>query len=314
MNLLKKRLPCLLMSLLTLSLFFIISGCADENTENDDEKKPVAVVTTTMLTDLTSRIGGEKISVLGLMGCGVDPHQYRASAADVNKMQSADIVIYSGLHLEGKMGEVFANLDSSGKKSICAADGIDESLLITNDGTPDPHIWFDVSLWKEAAKEVEKGISELDPENSGYYEENLQSYLEELDTLDKYIREKIEEIPEEKRVLITAHDAFGYFGRAYGFEVKGLQGISTVSEASTADVSRLADFIAEKKIGAVFVESSLPAKSIEALMEAVSARGFQTSLGGSLYSDSIGDKENGTDSYVSAFKHNIDVISEGLKG
>ena len=165
-----------------------------------------------------------------------------------------------------------------------------------------------------AAKETAKGFSEADPQNGRIYEDNLEEYLSRLEDLDGYIKEKSAEIPEEQRVLITAHDAFGYFGRAYGFTVKGLQGISTVSEAGTAEVSRLADFIAENRIKAVFAESSLPVKSIEALREAVKSRGFETDLGGSLFSDSTGDEKSGTDTYIAAFKHNADTIVAGLKG
>lgn len=300
------------MAFITLIVFILISGCDRHGDENISRDKPTVVATTTMLYDLTAQLGGDKVTVFGLMGSGVDPHQYRASAGDIAKMQGADMVVYNGLHLEGKMGDVFASLDGDEKKAVCASDGIDKELLIINDGIPDPHIWFDVSLWKEAAKTVEKGICEIDPENAEYYESRLNSYLDELEELDGYVKEKVKEIPEDKRVLITAHDAFGYFGKAYGFEVRGLQGISTVSEAGAADVSRLADFIADNGIKAVFVESSLPVKNIEALIEAVRARGFETALGGLLYSDSIGDKESGTNTYINAFKYNIDAISEGL--
>ncbi|MDE6579206.1 MAG: zinc ABC transporter substrate-binding protein, partial [Ruminiclostridium sp.] len=155
-------------------------------------------------------------------------------------------------------------------------------------------------------------IAEADPTNENSYKKNLEEYREKLAEWDRYIKEKTAEIPEEQRVLITAHDAFGYFGKAYGYEVRGLQGISTATEAGTADVSALADFISEKKIKAVFVESSLPVKNIQALTEAVKSRGFETSLGGLLYSDSIGDSETGTDTFISAFKHNADVITSAL--
>ena len=308
MNLLKRRIPCLVMAVLVL----FTASCVP--VQDKDEGNLNITVTTTMLLDLTKQIGGGCVSVQGLMGCGVDPHQYRASAGDVMKMQKADVIIYSGLHLEGKMGDVLSSLESRGKKVICASDGIDRELLIQNDGVYDPHIWFDVRLWKLAAKEVAKGLSAADPENAAQYEANLSAYEKELDKLDGYIRAKASEIGESRRVLITAHDAFGYFGKAYGFTVMGLQGVSTVAEAGTADVSRLARFIAENKINAVFIETSLPVKSVEALQEAVRANGFETSLGGTLYSDSLGDAKNGEDSYIAAFKHNIDVITDGLKG
>lgn len=309
MNLLKRRLPCLAVCLITL---FTLAACVPAR--NIHSGRLNVTVTTTMLLDLTRQIGGDCVSVEGLMGSGVDPHQYRASAGDVIKMQQADVVIYSGLHLEGKMGEVLSSLESYGKTVICAADGIDRELLIENGGVYDPHIWFDVSLWQMAAEEVARGLSAADPDNGESYEKNLAAYTKQLEELERYIREKTEELRDEQRVLITAHDAFGYFGRAYGFTVMGLQGVSTAAEAGTADVSRLAGFIAENRIHAVFIETSLPVKSIEALQEAVRARGFETTLGGTLYSDSLGDGKNGEDNYINAFKHNIDVIADGLKG
>ena len=309
MNLLKRRLPCLAVALLT---FFTFAACAPA--QDRYEGRLNVTVTTTMLLDLTQQIGGELVNVQGLMGSGIDPHQYRASAGDVIKMQQADVVIYSGLHLEGKMGDVLSSLESYGKTVICAADGIDEERLLQNDGVYDPHIWFDVSLWKLAAEEVARGLAEADPQNKESYQKNLADYSRQLDELEQYIQKKANELAENQRVLITAHDAFGYFGRAYGFTVMGLQGVSTAAEAGTADVSRLASFIAENKIHAVFVETSLPVKSIEALQEAVRAKGFETTLGGTLYSDSLGDGTNGENTYINAFKHNIDVISDGLKG
>lgn len=309
MNLLKRRLPCLAVAVITL---FTAAACAPAQNISDMGLK--VTVTTTMLLDLTRQIGGDCVKVQGLMGSGIDPHQYRASAGDVIKMQQADVIIYSGLHLEGKMGEVLSSLESCGKTVICAADGIDSSLLIENGNVYDPHIWFDVSLWQMAAQEVARGLSAADPLNADSYEKNLAAYTKQLEELEQYIWEKANELDENQRVLITAHDAFGYFGRAYGFTVMGLQGVSTAAEAGTADVSRLAAFIAENEIHAVFIETSLPVKSIEALQEAVRAKGFETTLGGTLYSDSLGDEKNGEDSYIAAFKHNIDVVVDGLKG
>ncbi|MCH5200814.1 MAG: zinc ABC transporter substrate-binding protein [Oscillospiraceae bacterium] len=309
MNLLKRRLPCLVVAAITL---FTATACAPARNISDTGLN--VTVTTTMLLDLTRQIGGDCVNVHGLMGSGVDPHQYRASAGDVIKMQQADVVIYSGLHLEGKMGEVLSSLESYGKTVICAADGIDEELLIQRDGVYDPHIWFDVTLWQKAAEEVARGLSAADPANAETYGKNLASYTERLEELERYIGAKTSELDGEQRVLITAHDAFGYFGRAYGFTVMGLQGVSTAAEAGTSDVSRLAAFIAENRIHAVFIETSLPVKSIEALQEAVRSKGFETRLGGALYSDSLGDGRSGEDSYIAAFKHNIDVMVDGLKG
>ena len=179
--------------------------------------------------------------------------------------------------------------------------------------TKDPHIWFSVKNWKAAAKEVAKGFSEKDPKNKSYYEDHLNAYLAELDNLDKYIRKEVESVPKDSRILVTAHDAFAYFARDYGFEVKGIQGISTASEAGTSDISTLAAFIADHKIKAVFVESSVPHKTIESLQAAVKARGFDVSIGGELYSDSLGGESTKEGTYIGMYEHNIKTITEALR-
>lgn len=298
-----------------LSLVFLFAGCGSVNLP-DGEGKVRIVATTTMLADLASVIGGEHVLVEGLMGPGIDPHLYQASAGDVTRMQNADIVVYTGLHLEGKMGELFEDLQNRGRNIICVTDGIDHSRLLNDgeDGTAiDPHIWFDVLLWQEAARELARGIAEVNPEHAADYANNLQQYLEALDELHLYIQQQVERLPKEQRVLVTAHDAFGYFGQAYGFEVMGLQGISTESEAGTADVSKLARLIADRQIKAIFIESSIPAKQIEALQQAVKAQGFAVKIGGELYSDSLGDEASNTATYIQTFKANIDTIVNALQ-
>lgn len=299
---------------LILSLCFLLVGCSTAEVNTEDNKINV-VATTTMLADLSAVIGGERVTVKGLMGPGIDPHLYQASAGDVSLMQKTDVVVYNGLHLEGKMGEVFGNLSGQGVKVICIEDGLDKSKLLASeddDSVYDPHIWFDVSLWKDAAQIVAKGLSEADPNGKSYYESNLKSYIKELDEVEGYIRNRVEELEKTQRVLVTAHDAFQYFGNAYGFEVRGLQGISTDAEAGTADVSNLASFIVERKIRAIFVESSVPPKTIEALQAAVKAKGFDVIIGGELYSDSLGDVSSGANTYILTFKANIDTIIDAL--
>jgi manganese/zinc/iron transport system substrate-binding protein len=304
---------------LALSILITLTGCAnnqEKDTVNSENKKLNVVTTTTMLADLSSVIGGEHVTVNGLMGPGIDPHLYQASAGDVTLMQKADVVVYNGIHLEGKMGDIFESLSNRGDAVICIEDGLDQSKLLTwsGDGSVhDPHIWFDVSLWKEAAKIVSEGLSEADESNANDYKTNLEVYLKELDSLETYIKDRVLEVPENQRVLITAHDAFGYFGAAYGFEVKGLQGISTDAEAGTADVSSLASFIVDRKISAIFIESSVPPKTIEALQAAVKAKGFDVTIGGELYSDSIGDEESAANTYILTVKSNIDTIVDALK-
>ncbi len=300
-----------------LSFTLLLSGCSAPavNSGSSNDKLNI-VATTTMLADLAEVIGGDRVTVSGLMGPGIDPHLYQASAGDVSLMQKADVVVYNGLHLEGKMGEIFENLSGQGSTVICIEKGLDESSLLAwedDSSVHDPHIWFDVSMWKDAAKTVSKGLTEADPTGKADYEANLDTYLKELDETDAYIRSRAAELPEAQRVLVTAHDAFQYFGKAYGFEVRGLQGISTDAEAGTADVSDLANFIVERQIKAIFVESSVPPKTIEALQAAVKAKGFDVAIGGELYSDSLGDAKSGADTYILTVKANIDTIVEALK-
>ena len=300
---------------LTMSTVFIV-GCGKEKANLNNNEKYNVVATTTLIEDLVKSIGGEYVNIQGLMGPGIDPHLYKASAGDVKLMQNADMVIYNGLHLEGKMGEVFEGIEGSDKLILAISDRVDKGKLIAFDsnlGNYDPHIWFNVELWKEAANAVAEGLKQLDRKNTDKFDENLQLYIEELDELNNYIKQRVEELPKESRILITAHDAFSYFGNAYGFEVKGLQGISTASEAGTSDVRELASFIVQRKIKAIFVESSVPRKSIEALQEAVKAQGFEVEVGGELYSDSTGNIGTEAETYIGTFKSNIDTIVDALK-
>lgn len=309
----EKRMKRYVGFLTALSLFMLIlTGCnnVNQNTEEYSDKYKV-VATTTMIADLVNTIGGEHVEVQGLMGPGIDPHLYKASAGDVTKMQNANIIFYNGIHLEGKMGDLLEDLEKTNIKTVAVAKDIDISDLIQSEdfeGNYDPHIWFDVSLWMKAVETVKESLIELDNEHKDYYEENAKNYIERLKNLDQYVVNEIEKIPEESRILVTAHDAFSYFGRAYKFEVKGLQGISTASEAGTSNVKELADFIVEKKIPAIFIESSVPRKNIEALQEAVKARGFNVEIGGELFSDSLGEPNTEAGTYEGTIKHNIDTI------
>lgn len=318
-TILKRKWPTLALIALMLLIVImgaILGGCKVQNKETPSDGKLQVVATTTMLRDLVTVLGGEHVDVIGLMGPGIDPHLYQASAGDVNTMMSADVVVYNGLHLEGRMGDVLASLKQQGRQTISVEEGLDEKFLLADEENPkmhDPHIWFDVSIWKEVAKYVAERLGEVDEARANIYAENLQKYLGELDELDSYIKSRVAELPESQRVLITAHDAFGYFGYAYQFKVMGLQGISTDAEAGTADVSKLADYIAENKIRAIFVESSVPVKSIEALQAAVKARGFEVDIGGELYSDALGDEASGHDTYILTLKANIDTIVNALK-
>lgn len=304
-----KKWICLLSVLL-----LFLTGCAKICVIERQDDRLHIVATTTMLADLARELGGDAAEVQGLMGPGIDPHQYQASAGDVIKMQNAGLVVYNGVHLEGKMGDVFHSLQMRGISVVCAGDALSEDdLLSSGTGAFDPHIWFDVRLWKKAAAELAEGMKTAAPQFAEIFESNLQRYSADLDRLHEEIKARAEEVPAQQRVLITAHDAFGYFGRAYGFTVKGLQGISTSTEAGTLDVSSLAQYISEHQIKAVFVESSVPPRTVEALQAAVRARGFEVSIGGELYSDSLGGAEAGAETYLKTVRANVNTIVEALK-
>ncbi len=311
----KWMLRMLLAALTAVAL--VVAGCGDEAATNDGPKKLRVVTTTTMLADLSRQIGGDAVEVTGLMGPGVDPHLYQASAGDVDVMSKADVVVYNGLHLEGKMSDVFENFTKLDKKIFAAGDALTSTHVMEyeHEGVrvEDPHIWFDVKNWQAAAQALTEVFAEADPANADLYRKNYEQYAAELAAADQYVAARALEIPQDSRVLVTAHDAFQYFARAYQFEVRGLQGVSTASEAGTADVSGLADFIAARKIKAIFVESSIPHKTIEAVQEACRARGWDVVIGGELYSDSLGaaDEEAGT--YIGMVKANVDTIVDALK-
>ncbi len=299
-------------------LMLLILSCGSSKGNGEEKKSDTGkikiVTTTTMLTDLVRTIGGDKVEVSGLMGEGVDPHLYIAGAGDIKKLTEADIVIYGGLHLEGKMTEIFEKMEKENKKIINVGDKLDKSkIVMEEENVPDPHVWFDTELWKNEAEIVAAELSKINEENSAYYMENLQKYKMELDELTSYIKSRINEIPEKSRVLVTAHDAFGYFGKQFGLEVKAIQGVSTDSETGTKNINDLADFIVKRDIKAIFVESSVPKKSIEALQEAVKSKGKEVKIGGELYSDSLGDKEHNTDTYIKTVKANADTIVNALK-
>lgn len=306
--------------LLILAVSVLLSACttATGGSEVPIAERVINVVTTTgMIADITKNVGGDRLQVTALMGPGVDPHLYKASEGDVIRLQEADVIFYNGLHLEAQMGDVLERMNGFGVKTVAVTDTIDRSLLLAPpefQGNYDPHVWFDVTLWMKAVEQVRDTLVELDPASGSQYEANAEAYLAELANLHQYVLDQASIVPAEKRVLITAHDAFNYFGRAYGFEVRGLQGISTEAQAGTADVQDLADFIAEKQIPAVFVESSVPQRNIEAVQAAVQSRGFEVKIGGSLFSDAMGSAGTPEGAYLGMVRHNIDTIVAALTG
>ena len=290
-------------------------GPATNGPEDLSQRQVRVIATTSIVADLVRQVGGERVVVTGLMGPGVDPHLYRASEGDVMRMADADIVIYNGLHLEGRMAELFGQMAQRGMATAAVADGIDSSRLLSPSdfqGAHDPHIWMDVMMWRDAALAVGEALAERDPAHAESYRAGASDYAAELAELDAAIRERIEQLPADQRVLVTAHDAFNYFGRAYGFEVKGLQGISTMAEAGTADVQELARFVAERRIPALFVETSVSPRSIEAVQAAVVSRGFQVTVGGNLFSDALGGADSGAETYEAMIVHNVETIVGAL--
>ena len=287
----------------------------DIDRSNNYSEKITITTTTNVITDLVENIGGDHVSVTGLMGPGIDPHLYRPSASDVKALQNADIIFYNGLDLEGKMGDIFLKIGRDGTSVLAVSENIPpESLLVLDtDGNFDPHIWWDVELWTEAAKVVATGLKQYDPKNSEKYDNNLLEYLNQLDTLNSNNLNKINSISSEQRVLVTAHDAFQYFGHAYGFEELAIQGWSTDSEAGIREIQNLADEISKRKIKALFVETSISPATIEALKAAVQDRGHNIVIGGELFSDAIGQKGTSKGTYIGAFTHNIDTIVKALK-
>lgn len=296
-----------------LLIFLSVLACKNNTEENG---KLNIVTTTTMITDLVKNIGGDYINLQGLMGSGVDPHLYKASEGDVTKLSNADIIFYNGLHLEGKLVEVFEKMQSQNINTIALAESLDKSGLIGSDyfkSNYDPHVWFNINYFKEFAKQVALALSEKDEVNARIYEDNLDTYLNKLSALEGSIKEIIETLPQEKRILVTAHDAFNYFGKTYNFEVVGLQGLSTATEAGVRDVQQLSNFIIDKKVNAIFVESSIPKRTIEALQQAVKAKGHEVEIGGTLYSDALGNDGTVEGTYIGMFEYNVKTIVNALK-
>ncbi len=273
------------------------------------------VATTTLVADLVRQIGGDRVEVVALMGPGVDPHLYKARESDVWKLMRADLIVYHGLHLEARMGDVLAGM-ARWVPVVAVGEAIPPESLRYPPGekTPDPHIWFDVRLWSRAAEPVARALSDLDPAHASLYFARLATYQQELAALDAWIRAEVARIPPAQRVLVTSHDAFGYFGRAYGFEVRGLLGISTASEAGLADVQALADFLARRRIRAIFVETSVPTRYLEAVQEAVRARGWSVRVSGPLFSDALGNPGSPEGTYIGMIRYNVRTIVQALQG
>ena len=275
-----------------------------------------AVATVGMVGDVVAQVGGECVHVATLMGPGVDPHVYRASARDLRDLQAADIIFYAGLSLEGQLGEVLDRLAARRPTVAVSEAAVPEADLVQTADRygVDPHVWMDVSLWSLTVDVVRDALAELAPECADALARNAAAYKAQLAALHEWVRESVASLPPERRVLVTAHDAFFYYGRAYGLDVHGIQGISTEAEAGLADIRAVTDLVVERQVPAIFVESSINPRNIEAVQAAVRSRGAEVAIGGELYSDALGAAGTWHGTYIGMLVHNTQTIVTALGG
>lgn len=298
----------------------LLFGCGGGDPPRSGEARgdePLRVVTTVgMITDLAERIGGDRATVTGLMGPGVDPHLFRAGAGTLRTLSAADLILYNGLFLEAALAEALEEMGGRTPTVAVTRDIPRDTLLAPPEfeGAFDPHVWSDVSLWRIAAETIRDALSEVDPPGADGYAARHAVLDEELAALDHWVRDTVAVLPPERRVLVTAHDAFNYFGRAYGFEVRGLQGLSTVTEAGAADVQDLASFLLDREIPALFLETSIPPRTVEAVRRAVLARGGAVEIGGELFSDAMGSAGTPEGTYDGMIRHNVRTLVAALGG
>lgn len=311
--------------LLTLMTLSLLIGCDDAAsrapaaTQSSSARTYPYKITTTvgMVTDIVKQVAGDKANVTGIIGEGVDPHLYKPTRNDVAALLDGDVVFYSGLMLEGKMSDTLVKIASGGKPVHPVTQLIDEQFLLEPPefaGHHDPHVWMSVPGWMKAVEAVAKSLGDYDPANASYYNENAQKYLAQLKQLDDYSRKSIGSIPKQSRILITAHDAFNYFGREYDLEVRGIQGISTESEAGLQQINELVKLIVDRKVAAVFVETSVAEKNVRALVDGAAARGATVKIGGSLFSDAMGAPGSYEGTYIGMIDHNVTLITRSLGG
>lgn len=304
-----------------LALFLLTScnsGMESAAEAESSARMPFRVVATVgMIGDVVQNIAGGRAEVATLIGSGIDPHLYRPTTNDIKALQEADVIFYNGLMLEGKMGDVLVRMARKGKPVYAVTEAIlDQGDYVMTDENEhdDPHVWMDVRGWMRAVDVVRDSLSDFDPEGAETYAANARAYRAELEKLDRYAREVIASIPEECRVLVTAHDAFNYLSRSYGIEVRGIQGISTESEAGVRDIEMLVSFLVSRRIPAIFVESSVSDKNIRALAEGAEAQGHKVVIGGELFSDAMGSSGTYEGTYIGMIDHNVTTIARALGG
>lgn len=292
------------------------SSSGSSNSAADSKDTIDVVATVGMVADLVKGVGGDQVQVSQLMGPGVDPHLYKATRDDVQQIMAADVVFYSGLMLEGRLADTLEKIGTS-KPVIAVTQKLPNDLLLSEDGTeghPDPHVWMDVAAWSKCLDTIVDTLSQQKPEFTDQFKSRADELRASLQKLHEYGVASIGSIPQERRVLVTSHDAFQYFGRAYGLEVLGVQGISTDSEAGLQRINELVDLLVERKVAAVFVESSVPQKNIMALIDGAKSRGHDVKVGGELFSDAMGAAGTYEGTYIGMLDHNITLVTRALGG
>lgn len=299
---------------LVLLLSLGVMACSNQSVDNEDGDVIRVVTTIAQIANPLSEIGGEHVKVTSLMGSGVDPHLYQATTGDIAKLDKADVILYSGLHLEANMIKVFDQMGKS-KPVVPIGESIPaDELLRDVKGAIDPHIWFDIDLWKQALSAATEQLIEMKPQYKDDFVANQEQYFAKLDNLKQQSTAKLGEIPQDQRILVTAHDAFGYFGRMNDITVIGLQGLSTEAEIGLTDIEETIDILMEHKVPAVFIESSINPASIQAVIEGAQKSGLAVQLGGSLFSDAMGAEGTNEGTYIGMYEHNVTTIHEALIG
>ena len=287
-------------------LFWI--GCTSESKQTE----PFVLATTNIIADGVSQIVGDEIQVKSLMGPGVDPHLYKPLQGDISLLENADLIVHNGLHLEGKLSDILNKL-AENRPVVAVSEPLNNGQLIFHQNAADPHVWFDISLWELGLNGVYQKLCTQYPDKKEVFTNNWNNYRTQMKAVHSWVKEQIETIPQQQRVMVTAHDAFHYFGRAYGIEVRALQGISTLDEFSLSDINREVEYLTQNKIPCVFVESSVPDKYMQSVLQGCKSKGHPIKIAGTLFSDAIGAKGSEGGNYLSAIKHNVSVITKGLK-
>lgn len=315
------RSPLATLLAVVLAVLAALAACRPASTRPgapaDGGETPTVIATTGMIADIARQVAGGHARVDAIMGEGVDPHLYKPTRSDIDRIMRADLVLYNGLLLEGKMTDAFVRAASSGRKVVAVTERLDESYLLSPEqfqGHHDPHVWMDPQAWSGAVQVVRDQLAALDPAHQREYAANAEAYRSRLEELDAYARDALASVPANRRVLVTAHDAFNYFGRRYGYEVVGIQGISTESEAGVRDIERLVDLLVSRQIPAVFVETSVSERNIRALIDGAKARGHDVAIGGRLFSDAMGAEGTYEGTYLGMIDHNITAIARALGG